>query len=466
MPQPAPPSTNPIERIRFEARTERHLAHPLPPGETAFSFGRGKRFLDDPLALLLDAYRRHGPVFTLRLLTTPTVWMIGAEANHFLLVSGRDHVRWRDGLMGDLVPLVGDGLLTTDEEVHDRARRLIQPVFSRRALEGQVDVMVDEADRAIVALHPGEDLDVYLWTRRLALGIAMRGLFGIEADAHRRDEVAKRFEAGLGFYYKQMWWQILRGPGTAFDKMTRQRRVLVELVREEVARRRADRTEGDDVLSRLVRAEDEGDRLSDVEICDHVLTLLFAGHDTTTSTISFMLHELARHPHELALLQTEIDETLGGAPPTPGQLFDGLPRLEAVLAETLRLYPAAWWGPRRVHRGFDFAGHAIPAGALVHYSSWVTHRLPDLFPDPEAFLPDRFTSGAVAALPKGAYVPFGAGPRICVGKRFGELEVKTIAVRLLQRFHPELQAGYRLLTRQAPTLSPRNGMPMRMRARA
>jgi cytochrome P450 len=264
-----------------------------------------------------------------------------------------------------------------------------------------------------------------------------------------------------------MWWQILRGPGTPFGRMVQQRGALSALVLDEIARRRADGAEGDDVLSRLVRAEgDDGDRLTDGEIRDQVLTLLFAGHDTTTSTMSFLLYELARHPHELDRVCAELDAVLGGEAPTAAQLTGGLPVLEAVLAETLRLYPAAWWGPRRVHLGFEFAGHTIPAGALVHYSSWVTHRLPHLYPDPEAFVPDRFLSGAVAKLPKGAYVPFGGGTRICVGKRFGELEVKAIAVRLLQRFRPELQAGYRMTVRQAPTLSPRDGMPVTVRARA
>jgi cytochrome P450 len=465
MAQPAALTTNPIGRIRLEAKIERGLAAPLPPGGTHFSLKRGIRFYREPLPLLLESYREYGPVFTLRFMFMPTVWMIGPEANHFLLVSGRAHVRWRDGLMGEMIPLVGDGLLTTDEGFHDRARRLIMPAFSRKAVEQQVEVMLDEANHAIDALRDGEELDLYLWARRLALGIAMRGLFGVSADAQRRDEVAERFEAALSFYYGQMWWQLMRGPGSPFQRMIDQRKALVDVVLEEVRRRRADGAGGEDVLSRLIRAEDDGDRLTDREICDQVLTLLFAGHDTTTSTISFMFHELSRYPRELELLSAEIEELVGDGSPSPELLFDGLPRLEAVLAETLRLYPAAWWGPRRVHTAFEFAGRTIPAGALVHYSSWVTHRLPHLFPDPEAFVPDRFLSGEVAKLPKGSYVPFGGGPRICVGKRFGELEIKAIAIRLLQRFRPELQAGYRLTVRQAPTLSPRDGMPVTMRAR-
>jgi cytochrome P450 len=466
MTQPAQVPTNPIRRTRFEARIERGFNVPVPPGGTSVSLRRSRRFIEDPLGLLLEYHRTYGPVFSLRLLHLPTVWMIGPEANHHLLLSGRDTVRWRDGLMGELIPLIGDGLLTTDEDVHDRARRLIQPVFSRVMLEGQISTMIEESDRAVDALAAGAETDLYVWTRRLALGIAMRGLFGIEADSARRDEVAERFEAGLSFFYGDPIKQILRGPGTIWARMLRQRRRLVALVTDEIALRRRDGASGEDVMSRLIRAGAAGESLSDLEICDQVLTLMFAGHDTTTSTISFMMYELSRHPMEMDAVLEEIDSVLGGAVPGADALFgDLMPQLDAVLAETLRLYPAAWYGPRRVHQTFDFAGSTIPAGTLVHYSSWVTHRLPELYPDPEAFLPERFRSGAVSRLPRGSYVPFGAGPRICVGKRFGELEIKTIAIRLLQRYRPELRAGFRMTVRQAPTLSPRDGIPVCMRMR-
>ena len=391
--QPVPLPTNPIARMRVEARTERSLSAPLPPGETCFSVRRGMRFLEHPLELLLASYQTYGPVFSLRLLTTPTVWMIGPEANHFLLVSGTKHVRWRDGLMGDLIPLVGDGLLTTDEEAHDRARRLIQPAFSRKAVEQQVDIMVEEADRAIAGLHDSEDVDAYVWARRLALGIALRGLFGIAADEHRCDEVAERSNKRCRFTSGKCGRSCCAVPRRRSRRWSASAARCRHSCRRRSSAARRSGAAGDDILARLIRAEDAGDRLTDPEIIDQILTLLFAGHDTTTSTISFMLHELSRYPHELELLQAE------------------------------------------------------------------------LYPDPEAFVPDRFASDDVAKLPKGAYVPFGGGTRICVGKRFGELEIKAIAIRLLQRFRPELQGGFRLTVRQAPTLSPRQGLRVRMHAR-
>ena len=134
-----------------------------------------------------------------------------------------------------------------------------------------------------------------------------------------------------------------------------------------------------------------------------------------------------------------------------------------VLDETLRLYPPAWIGPRRAVREFEFGGYTVPRGAYVNYCSWASHRLPEVFPEPEAFIPERFTRERKAALPRGAYVPFGGGSRICIGKRFGQTEVKLVATMLLQRMRFELLPGRTMTIRQMPTLSPAGGLEMRAR---
>ena len=137
-----------------------------------------------------------------------------------------------------------------------------------------------------------------------------------------------------------------------------------------------------------------------------------------------------------------------------------LPELEMVFDETLRKYPPAWIGPRRSVEPFEFAGHSVPARAFVNYSSWASHHLPEVFPEPEEFRPERFTPEAKAALPKGAYVPFGGGSRTCIGMRFGQLEIRTIATLLLARFTLSLPDDFQLTIRQMPTISPKDGLPM------
>lgn len=422
----------------------------------------------DPLALLLPLEREHGPIFTVRLLHQQVVFMIGPEANTYVLLQHPEKFRWRDSSFGDLIPLLGDGLLTIDGAYHDRARAIMMPAFHREQISASVDVMFEEAGAALSHWRVGERLDVYEWTRNLAMRIAMRALLGLDPDDRGRGEAAAaHFERALGFYGIEYPLRMLRGPGSPFRKLNRSRAVLDDIVFDEITRRRAEPREGAlDILGLLLDATDEdGNQLTDQEVRDQAITLMFAGHDTTTSTISFLMYELAKHPAELTKLVAEQDEVLGRAVPGAMALERDLPLLDMAVDETLRLYPPAWVGPRRAIEDFEFAGQAVKAGTYVNYCSWASHRLPDVFPDPEAFVPERFTRERKAALPRGAYVPFGGGSRICIGKRFGQTEVKALATAILQRFRLELVPGRAMRVRQMPTLSPEGGLEMVVRER-
>jgi len=190
------------------------------------------------------------------------------------------------------------------------------------------------------------------------------------------------------------------------------------------------------------------------------MTLMFAGHDTTTSTISFMFYELAHHPEIVTRLLAEQDAQLEDGQPSAAQLISGeLSELEMVFEETLRMYPPAWVGPRRAVEAFEFEGHTVPERAFVNYCSWASHHLPDVFLDPEEFRPERFAPDARAKLAKGAYVPFGGGSRTCIGMRFGQLEVRAIATLILSRFTLSLPEDFALAIRQMPTISPKLVQP-------
>jgi cytochrome P450 len=465
---PPPVTFKPWRRLANDLRIERGWDGPLPPGPTRFSVGRTRAIARDPLPVLLDHYERYGPVFSMRVLHASGVFMLGPQANHHMLVSHADNFRWREGAFVDLIPLLGDGMLTIDGEYHRRARRIMLPAFHRESIAAAHDTMVDETLRALRAWRPGETLDVYGWTRALALRIASRALFGFDPDANPQGvDVAEEFEHALGYYGHDYFLQTLRGPLTPWWRMHRARRRLDRVLHAEIARRRRLEETGSDVLSLLMAARDEdGSGYTDRELRDQTMTLLFAGHDTTTSTVSFLLYELARHPEALDRVLAEQDRVLAGRAPTAADLQgDALPELEMALEETLRLYPPAWIGPRRAVEPFEFAGHRIPGGAPVSYCSWASHRLPDVFADPHAFVPQRFAPEAKAAMPRGAYVPFGGGSRTCIGMRFGQLEIRTIATLALQRLRPRLEPGYWLRIRQMPTLSPRDGLPMTPAAR-
>jgi cytochrome P450 len=460
---PAPISFNPVRRLAGDLLAERRSEVPFPPGERWFSIRRTRGFALYPLPLLLDAYERFGPVFTMRVFHGNSVFMIGPEANHYMTVSHAGNFSWREGHMGDLTPLLGDGLLTIDGEFHRRSRQIMVPAFHHAAIATALVAMNAEIDRALEDWRDGSRIDIYHWARRLALRIAMRSLFGFDPDAAgARIDVAQKFEQGLGFWARDYWLQVLRGPGSPFSQMQRARRELDGVIFEEIARRRRGGERGEDVLSLLLDALDEaGECLNDRQIRDEVMTLLFAGHDTTTSTIGFMFYELARHPEVAAALRDEQERVLGGERPDAALLMSGrLELLEMVLDETLRMYPPAWIGARKSIEKYEFAGQAVPGGAYVNYSSWVSHHLAHVFPEPRQFRPERFAPQAKAALPKGAYVPFGAGSRICIGMRFGQLEIKAIAAALVRRFDFELEPGYKLWIRQMPTIGPRHGVPL------
>jgi cytochrome P450 len=467
--RPPEMSANPLRRVGEDVVTEWRGRGKFPPGDIDFSRTRTLRIAHEPLPILLDAYERHGPIFSLRLLHSRTVFMLGPEANHFVTVAHPENFHWRESSFGDLIPLLGDGLLTIDEGYHDRARAIMMPAFHREQIVAATEAMTIEADQAIAALPVGEVVDVYEWMRNLAMRIAMRALLGLDPDeAGKGAAAAEHFERALSFYGIDFHLRLLRGPGSPWRKMNRSRAILDEIVFGEIARCRAhpdpDRR---DILSLLVGARGAGgEAFSDREIRDQVMTLMFAGHDTSTSTLTFMLHELARHPEVTRRLHEEQDRVLQGESPTALQLEREMPYLETVLDEVLRLYPPAWIGPRRAIREFEFGGYTVAKGAYVNYCSWASHRLPEVFPQPEAFIPERFTRERKAALPRGAYVPFGGGSRICIGKRFGQTEVKLVATKLLQRLRVEALPGRTVTIRQMPTLSPRGGLKMRVLERS
>jgi cytochrome P450 len=467
--RPKQMSANPVRRVAEDVAAEWRGRGRFPPGPTDFSFARTHQAAHDPLPMLLAAYEEFGPIFSIRLLHTRVIFMLGPEANHFVTVSNPENFHWRESSFGDLIPLLGDGLLTVDDAFHDRARAIMMPAFHREQVAIATEVMSAEAEAAIAELPVGGVVDVYDWMRNLAMRIAMRALLGLDPDeAGKGAAAAEHFERALGFYGIDFALRLLRGPGSPWRKMNASREVLDEIVFAEIARRRAQPDPGRrDILSLLVNVRGEdGDAFSDREIRDQVITLMFAGHDTSTSTVTFMLHELARHPDVLARLCAEQDEVLGGRPPTIDQLEREMPYLDMVLDEVLRLYPPAWIGPRRAVRDFEFGGYSVPRGAYANYCSWASHRIPEVFPEPEAFIPERFTRERKAALPRGAYVPFGGGQRVCIGKRFGQIEVKLVASMLLQRFRLDALPGRRMTIRQMPTLSPKGGLRMRVLPRA
>lgn len=468
---PPPPRDRRISRevlrdLREERAGRRRL--PLPPGDLRPSLAHTLGVTSAPLQMLLRAHRRHGDVFTLRHAHQAVVWGIGPEANHDITVRHADAFSWRGSRFGDLWPLLGDSFFAIDGPYHHQSRRMLLPAFHARSVADLAAAVAEEAAAGARQLRPGGQVDVNGWVRGLAMRIALRVLAGIRTDDATERETAHWFERALAFHGRPLPLQMLRGPRTPHADMRRARAALDRLLAAEIARRRDADDPGPGVLGMLVAARDvDGRPLPPAAVRDHLVSVLFAGHDTTTATFSFLAHELGRAPAAREALLAELDEHVPDGTPQAAQL-DGtaLPVLERTLSETLRRYPAAWVGPRRTVRDVDVAGVPVPAGVAVHYSSWATHHLEELWPAPLAFRPDRFLPGGEAdGLPRGAYLPFGGGSRICLGKRFAEVELRAIAAATMARVLLDPDPAHPLRLSFTPTLGPRGGLPMRVRAR-
>src|SRR3954453_17803912 len=257
--RPPEMSGNPVRRVVNDLREEFRERGKFPPGWTDFSWARTHQIAHDPLPLLLSAYEEFGPIFSLRLLHSRVVFMLGPEANHFVTVAHPENFHWRESSFGDLIPLLGDGLLTVDEDYHDRARAIMMPAFHREQVAAATEAMTVEADEAIAALPLGEGVDVYEWMRSLAMRIAMRALLGLDPDeAGKGAAAAEHFERALGYYGIDFHLRLLRGPGSPWRRLEDSRPPLDEIVYAEIAQRRG-RADAEklDVLSLLVDVRDE-----------------------------------------------------------------------------------------------------------------------------------------------------------------------------------------------------------------
>jgi len=246
------------------------------------------------------------------------------------------------------------------------------------------------------------------------------------------------------------------------------RRAVAELDRivyRIIERSRAAGAQADHLLARLAQArDDDGEVMSDEQLRDEAVTMLLAGHETTAIALSFAVFALSEHPQAAARLRAEIDAQLGGRP----AMMTDLPKLkflDAVMRETLRLYPPAWLIGREIVQAFEMGGYLLQPKEQIMMSAYTVQRDSRFFPDPERFLPERWLEAPATPLPKFAYFPFGGGPRVCIGNHFAMMEVALVLATLLQQVELTVVPGFELKFSPVVTLRPANGMPVLVRRR-
>jgi FkbM family methyltransferase len=374
----------------------------------------------------------------------------------------------------NLRPFLGDGLLISEGDFWKRQRRLAQPAFHLRRLKVLAAAMGEAAAKMSLGWEHGKVIDVLAEMNAVTMDIVARTLFGAdvsgdigevaEAMAVLQDETGRI--SATAFFDLPDW--IVKPRSKRFEAAVA---TLDRIVGRIVAERRASGETRDDLLSMLLEARDEdtGEGMTDKQLRDELVTLFLAGHETTAIALTWTFHLLGQTPRAEAILQAEVDEALGTGPdarlaPTFEDL-DKLPYARMVAEEAMRLYPPAYVFSRRALADDQLGPYRMPAGAHIVISPYALHRRPDYWPEADAFWPERFAPGARTDRPKLAYLPFGGGPRICIGNSFAMMEHAIVLAAAVRHWRVESIPGRVVRTEPRITLRPRGGLPMRVMRR-
>jgi cytochrome P450 len=367
-----------------------------------------------------------------------------------------------------LRPLLGNGLLTSEGDFWLRQRRLAQPAFHRERINAYAQTMVLYTHDLLRRWSDGAIRDVNDDMMQLTLRVVGKTLFDadFEADA---TEVGKALPAALHELSAQMigpeFLLPLAVPTPSRMRLRGAVNRLDPLVFRIIAQRRADADDRGDLLSALLRVRDEdGSRMTDRQLRDEAMTIVLAGHETTALALSWAWSLLSRHPHVEERLVAELEDVLGHRAPAPEDM-SRLPYAEAVLLETMRLYPPIFGIGRESIAACEINGYPLPGGTNVYLVPYVIHRDPRWFDDPQSFRPERWLDGLARRLPRFAYFPFGGGPRLCIGQPFAMLESVLILSAIAQRWRLRLLSDEAIEMAPALTLRPKHGIRMQLSAR-
>ncbi len=454
-----------------------HITLSEPPGPRGhWLTGTAAAFRQAPLKTLVQYHAQYGDAVRFRFF--PGLYgytFVHPDHNqHVLQDNNRNYTKIPSPSFVILQPILGNGLLTSDGETWLRQRRLAQPAFHRQRIASFGDTMTAAAGRVLDRLrspagqHQVVDLSQIM--TGLTLEIVGRTLFSIDLTGEAAyvgeaftevNHLATEFTSDplALFKLRVPFWPTTR-------RLLAGVRRLDVVVNRIIADRRAEPEPGEDLLGMLMAARDEttGAGMDDRQLRDEVMTLLLAGHETTAVALSWIIYLLSTHPEVARRLEAEVDEVLAGRTPAMADLAQ-LPYARMIIDEALRLYPPAYVIARWGHEPDQIGQWAIPANSSVLLIPFVTHRLPAFWDEPDRFDPERFTPENAAGRPRYAYLPFGGGPRQCIGNTFALVETQLILTMLVQRYRWTLVEGYEAAMEPLITLRPLNGVPVQLENR-
>ena len=417
--------------------------------------GNLPKFLRNPLANA-QSLELHGNVVRSRTFFE-TVTLLGPDANQFVLHDREGNFSSRGGWYYWIDAVFPGAIMALDDPQHKHHRRIMQSAFKRAAMERYVQDM-GPVIASVVGAWTAGPMTMFPQIKALTLNIAARVFMGMtlgpEADRMNQAFI-DTVQASLALIRKPL-------PPFAMWRGVRARRYLVQLMQSKLADKRA--AEGPDLFSQLCHARGEdGERFSDDEVVNHMIFLMMAAHDTTTSTLTTMLYCLARNPG----WQDKLREDAQALPDAQLRHADlaGCERTEWVMKESLRMYPPLTSIPRKAARDCEFGGFQIPKGTPVGISPIHTHHMPSLWTRPDDFDPERFSPARAEHRQHAyAYLPFGGGAHLCIGQHFADMEVKSVMHQLLRRFKFSVPEGYRMPYQLVPIAKPRDGLPITLQA--
>lgn len=399
------------------------------------------------LAAMQILYLRMKGVFQIPMPAFKPYVVGGPLANRKVLVTERNKLVWRSP-DDPVTTLLRRGVLVVDGEEHDKYRDIMGPGLGPGQLHHYIPQMLRHIDRVTGAWKDGQIVDMLVESRRIALLIIMDTLFSVDFW----DDLPRMWKPILKvikYISPGVWILSPKIPRPGYRKHIKN---LDDYLYGIIQRRRS-AVPRQDLLGHLLEAG-----LDDTLIRDQMLTMLIAGHDTSTALLAWSFYLLGMNPETYARLQTGLDQSLQGKPPITPTGWQP-PLLDEIIKESLRLYPPIHLGNRRVSEEIDFDGHSVPVGERLIYSIYLTHRDPDIWENPDDFKPERFAHGR--KYPPFAYVPFGGGPRACIGAAFGLAEARLVIARLLQTHHFQL-TNPKVHIHMGATLEPRPGVFMQI----
>lgn len=413
---------------------------PIPRMKGHWFWGCLLDLVRDRSGFLIDGHERYGDVFLARALVRdlmcvrdPAV-VYAINVTHWADFHKPDHIKlmWK--------PFLGNGLVPNDGESWKRQHKLIMPGFHKARVDAYASTMVEFTERMLDRWKEGERRDIRVEMNALALEIVAKTLFDIDIgreDARTiREAIGEVSEILVTDADKMIprpdWWP------TAENRRKRRAIAKIEdIIRRVHEERLTNRKDRGDLFSHMVFVEDEQGRMSDKQLRDEAMTLIFAGHETTAHALTWTWYLLAKNPDKAAKMREELGQVLGGRRVGVEDL-PNLPYLEMVVKESLRLLPSVWAYARQAQRDLVIEGYPIKKGQTITISHIAMGRNPKYYDDPDEFRPERWTREFERSLPRGAYTPFAGGPRVCLGKQFAMMEMRMILATLLQRVEPNI----------------------------